>query len=32
MVDGAQVTLIRARETITSLFAGERLIDGPGNL
>jgi len=32
MVDGAQVTLIRARETVESLFAGERLIDGPGDL
>lgn len=27
MVDGANVTLIRARETVESLFAGERLID-----
>ncbi len=32
MVDGAQVALIRARETVASLFAGERLIDGQGNL
>jgi diaminopimelate decarboxylase len=32
MVDGAQVALIRARETVESLFAGERLIDGTGNL
>ena len=32
MVDGAQVTLIRARETVESLFAGERLIDGHSRL
>ena len=32
MVDGAQVTLIRARETVESLFAGDRLIDGPSRL
>jgi diaminopimelate decarboxylase len=32
MVDGAQVALIRARETVESLFTGERLIDGTGKL
>jgi diaminopimelate decarboxylase len=32
MVDGDRVALIRARETVESLFAGERLIDGPGDL
>jgi diaminopimelate decarboxylase len=32
MVDGQQVTLIRERETVASLFAGERLIDGRGDL
>jgi diaminopimelate decarboxylase len=32
MVDGARVTPIRARETVESLFAGERLIDGQGEL
>ncbi|MEX8496185.1 diaminopimelate decarboxylase [Sphaerotilus sp.] len=32
MVDGERVTLIRERETVESLFAGERLIDGKGDL